>query len=866
MGEREAPRALQEENARLREENARLREENARLRATAGDGGREGASGERELLDAVMHTSVAMITVLNTAGEIIFANDQAEKLLGLTKDKLLGRSYDAPEWKATALDGGPWVDDLQPFTRVMRSGEPVFDMRHAIEWPNGKRRLLSINGAPIKDARGEIVRIVFSVADITERVRTEQILQRIVEGTAATGHAYIESLVQALAESLEVRYAFVGELAGAQKDQARTIAVWADGALAPNFEYALAGTPCDNMAEAQLCFYRSGVTALFPDDALLQKLGADSYLGVPLLSSGGQVLGLLVVMNSGPIDESLQPEAILRIFAGKVAAEIERQYAEEELRRSDERLRQAARMARLGIWEWDIATGSSRWSEEMFEIYGIPPESFSGKVSEAEQYTHPEDREDQQRRTMEVLEAAAESHRPGARAGGFAKVPLPQTAEFRIVRPDGEVRTVVGQGLLAMDADGKPQQFVGTLLDITDRKRAEEERAALRAQLVQAQKLESIGRLAGGVAHDFNNLLTAILCYAELGQQRAAGDALMHGYLQQISDAGTRGARLTGQLLAFARKQVLEPKVLDLNELVSQAADMLQRLIGEDVDLVWLPTPGVGRVKVDPGQLEQILINLVVNARDAMPDGGRVTIETADVTLTEEYASRREEVTPGEYVMLAVTDTGIGMSAETLAMVFEPFFTTKEAGKGTGLGLATCYGIVKQHRGHIAVYSEPGQGTTFRVYLPRAQDVSALRSPTPARGPAATGHETVLVVEDYGPVRHMVREVLSSLGYTVLVAADGEEALRVSRSHPGEIDLLVTDVVMPRLGGKDLATALRRERPDLRVLYSSGYTENAIVQQGTLKPGVAFIPKPYRPSDFADKVRSLLDSPAGREP
>jgi signal transduction histidine kinase len=408
--------------------------------------------------------------------------------------------------------------------------------------------------------------------------------------------------------------------------------------------------------------------------------------------------------------------------------------------------------------------------------------------------------------------------------------------------------------------DGKPRQLVGTLLDITDRKRAEEEREALRAKLDQAQKMESIGRLAGGVAHDFNNLLTAILCYAELGMLRA-NDPRMKDYLQQIVDAAGRGARLTGQLLAFARRQVLEPRVIDLNELTSHAADMLRRLIGEDVELVWIPGRALGRVKADPGQIEQILVNLVVNARDALPGGGRLTIETDNATLTADQAGERAEVTPGEYVMLAVTDTGAGIAPETLAMIFEPFFTTKEAGKGTGLGLATCYGIVKQHRGHIAVSSEPGRGTTFRVYLPRVLEPPAQREPRPEPGEAATGSETILVVEDYPPIRAMVREILSSLGYHVLTASDGEDALRASRAHDGIVHLLVTDVVMPRLGGKDLAVILGKERPGLRVLYTSGYTEDAIVQHGVLKPGVAFIAKPYRPGDIADKVRAVLDAP-----
>ncbi|AKT41419.1 ATP-binding protein [Chondromyces crocatus] len=858
MSEDEVLRRQLEE---ARREVARLQDELSRLREASSSPGSEAPTeGGPALLGAMMQTSIAAITVLDTKGRLVFANGRAKEILGATPEELLHRTYDSPSWRCGTLDGSPWRDEMSPFVQVMRSGKSVFDVRHAIELPDGRHKLLSINGAPLCDARGDVTGVVFSINDITRRVRMEQALQHIVQSTASTGYAYIESLVRALAETLEVRCAYVVELVEPGRDRVRHVAAWLDGAPASGFDFPLAGRPCAEVVEPRLRFHRSGVAALFPRDERLTALSMESYLGVPLLSSSQQVLGVMALLDSKPLDESLRPETMLQLFADKVAAEMERKRVEDEVRRSDTRLREAARVASLGIWEWDLTTNVVQWSEEMCAIHGLSPSALTGQANDYLERIHPEDRPEQLRLLRELLEAAT-SEAQSASWGDGQEITPGGTAEFRVVRPDGATRTVAGHAMLTLGPDGKPQRLLGTLLDLTEQKQAEEERAQLRAQLVQAQKMESIGRLAGGVAHDFNNLLTAILCCAELGLQQGRCDDRAREYFQQITEAAGRGARLTGQLLAFARKQVLEPRVLDLNELVEHAIEMLRRLIGEDVEIVWLPARRVGRVKGDPGQLEQMLVNLVVNARDAIPSGGKVTIETADVTLSDDYARRRAEVDPGDYVMLTVTDTGTGIAPELLSMIFEPFFTTKEAGKGTGLGLSTCYGIAKQHRGHIAVYSEPERGASFRVYLPRVEQTMTAPEARSDVAREVAGTETVLVVEDYGPVRVMVRSLFGDLGYNVLVATDGEEALRVARAHAGQIHILVTDVIMPRMGGKELAATLVEERPGLRVLYTSGYTENAIVHHGMLKPGIAFIPKPYRPSELAERVRSLLDDP-----
>jgi two-component system, cell cycle sensor histidine kinase and response regulator CckA len=387
-----------------------------------------------------------------------------------------------------------------------------------------------------------------------------------------------------------------------------------------------------------------------------------------------------------------------------------------------------------------------------------------------------------------------------------------------------------------------------TLVDITERR-------DLEAQLHQSQKMDAIGRLAGGVAHDFNNMLAVINGYTDLILARPELDPSTGQYLGEVRKAGERAADLTRQLLAFSRKQMIAPRLVDLNELLTGTHKLLRRLIGEDVELVTLLDPGLSRVKVDPGQMQQVLVNLAVNARDAMPRGGKLTVQTRNATLRR--ATRH--LPSGAYVEILVSDTGSGMSEETLAHVFEPFFTTKEVGEGTGLGLATVYGILKQSAGHIEVSSEPGVGTTFRLLLPRAAEAAHEEpSPTPDAGPAGT--ETVLVVEDEHMVRGLVRSVLEGSGYRVLEAMNGDEALHVCARHGHEIDLLLTDIVMPGTGGRDLVERLAPRYPEMRVLFMSGYTDDAILRQGVTTSTASFIQKPFSPVALARKVRELLDA------
>jgi two-component system, cell cycle sensor histidine kinase and response regulator CckA len=403
------------------------------------------------------------------------------------------------------------------------------------------------------------------------------------------------------------------------------------------------------------------------------------------------------------------------------------------------------------------------------------------------------------------------------------------------------------------------QLMVSTVWDVTERKRAYEEMSLLQEQLRQSQKVEAIGLLAGGIAHDFNNALTVILANSEMMLRDVGRKSTLFELAGEIKKAGERASKLTKQLLAFSRKQILQPEILNLNEVVLRMRNLLRRVIGENIELETVLLPDLGLTEADPGQIEQVIVNLAVNARDAMPTGGKLTVETRSVELNEQYARTHLGVTPGFYVMLAVTDTGVGMTKEIQARIFEPFFTTKEKGKGTGLGLATVYGIVKQSRGSIWVYSEPSRGTSFKIYLPRVEAAAPARKDASGEIEIPHGSETVLVVEDEEMVRNVVSKFLNKYGYTVLSAADGHGALLVCSEHKGSIHLMLTDVVMPGLSGKELAEQAKELRPDLKVLFMSGHTDGAIVNLGILEKGIAFIQKPFTHQGLAWKVRAALD-------
>ena len=513
--------------------------------------------------------------------------------------------------------------------------------------------------------------------------------------------------------------------------------------------------------------------------------------------------------------------------------------AEATLRETRERMQFVLEAVGIGFWEWDLRSGRVIWSEVQERLHGLRPGTFGGTFDAFLASLHPDDRQ-------EVLRSGRDAQRDRTDS----------RIEYRSIWPDGSVHWIVGIGRVLYDDEGVPVRSVGIGMDITVQKRLEE-------QFRQAQKMESIGNLAGGIAHDFNNLLTVIAGCCDLAAHRVVSDPDATESLEGIRTAAISASALTRQLLTFSRRQIVTPRVLDLNDSIAAFGRILRRLVEENVRIDFRLAPSLALVRVDPGQIEQVLLNLVANARDAMPDGGTVTVETTNVSV--EAATRGtglDQVPSGAYVTLSVTDTGAGMSAETRAHLFEPFFTTKPTGRGTGLGLATVYGIVTQSDGHITVQSEMGSGTTVRIYLPVAAVANDSVSTSKENiEPRLTGTETILVVEDNGPLRRLDARILQRHGYTVLLAENGEQARQICCDHTGSIDVVLMDVIMPGDSGPVVAESIRHRRPGVRIIYVSGYTGDTIGLPRVLEEGSVFLPKPFDATQLARAVRNVL-SPA----
>ena len=518
----------------------------------------------------------------------------------------------------------------------------------------------------------------------------------------------------------------------------------------------------------------------------------------------------------------------------------ERKRAEEALSHSEEQYRLIAENTKDLICTLDLRGNFHYVSPSFKEVLGYSPEELSGL--NAFSLIHPDDRET----TMKIYQQALISKEAG-------------NAEFRYRHKNGNWRFFESVGNWIFNGNGSPPQSVLVSRDITERRQAEEKMAALQVQLGHSQRMEAIGRLAGGIAHDINNILAVIQGYSDLCLFNIPKENPVREDIKAITNAVKRATNLISQLLAFSRRQTMKLEVINLNPLLQDLGKMLRRVIGEDVELVTTLPDDLGRVKADPGQIEQILLNLAVNARDAMPSGGKLTIETANVTLKETYSQNHMGLTPGHYVMISITDTGLGMTQEVKERIFEPFFTTKEIGKGTGLGLSMVYGIVKQSGGHIGVDSEPGKGATFRIYLPRVDEPVVEVDEKEIAGPPL-GNETILVVEDEEEVRKLVARSLKKQGYKVLEASQGKEAFSLCEEQGGPIHLMVTDVVMPEMTGVELAKHIKQVYPEMKVLYMSGYTSDRVaINCEKVEKGIEFIQKPFTVYKLARKIREVLD-------
>ena len=737
---------------------------------------------------------------------IVEANEPALTAYGYTREELLGLSIRELRAPQTLQEFDAQWEKADTQTGYLF--ETVHRRKDGSEFPvEVSSRAIDVDG---RRFRQSVIR------DITERKLAERRLRaseerfRAAFEQAASGMAILDTdgrFVQGNGALCSMLGYAPDELAG-RKFQEVTAPEDRDSA-----NTALRGVLAGEMASV-------GLETRFERKDGQTVLGSVSW--APLRDAGGRIASLII-----------QVEDITR-----------RREDERALRQSQAQLARAQAIASLGSWEIENPSLAEdgrgevyRWSAEVYRIFGVDRDRFTPSRETFFACLHPDDRSRVLRVIADALKAGREYE-----------------VEHRIVRPDGEVRYVREHAELERGGDGRVVRMIGTVQDITDYRNLEE-------QFRQAQKLESIGRLAGGVAHDFNNLLTVINGYADLVLSSLAQDDPLHEHLEQIRQAGEKAAGLTQQLLAFSRKQVLQAVALDLNAIVRDSGKMLKRLIGEDIELVTNLEPSLGAVLGDPGQLLQVVMNLAVNARDAMPRGGALLIETKNVELDEDYAEEHAGVAPGPYVMLAITDTGVGMDEDTRRRIFDPFFTTKPHGAGTGLGLSTVYGIVRQTGGWIWVYSEPDKGTCFKIYLPRAEAAPvAAEQASPAES-SWRGNETVLLVEDQAEVRMLAASILKAYGYRVIEAANPGEALLLCERHPGRIHLLLTDVVMPGMSGRELAGRLQPLREGMKVLYMSGYTDNVIVHNGVLDQNAEYLQKPFTPKGLAAKVRAVLGAP-----
>ena len=666
----------------------------------------------------------------------------------------------------------------------------------------------------------------FAVAGVTRQLKEDN---RLLQ-SEVTERKQIEEALQRQRTELRVLFYWMPAMVWFKDTENRILRVNKRAAeIAGKPVEEIEGKPCLEIFPQEAAKYysddleviHSGAPKLEIVETLRDRQGKELWIQtdkVPVCDKDGKVIGIVVMAQDIT----------------------ERKRAAEALRQSEEQLRAMFDLASVGIAQADPRTEQwLRVNKKMCEITGYSVgELLQMRVPDI---THPEDRQSDQEAFERVVRGEAPDYR----------------MEKRYIRKDGTLVWVNVNMTVIRDTAGQPTRTMATIEDITERKRLE-------AQLFQSQKLETVGKLAGGVAHEFNSILTAIIGQSELLLGDLPAGSPLAKNATEISQAAGRAATLTRQLLAYGRKQFLQPETLDLNQVITSMEGMFRHLMGGDVDVRIVLAEGLRAVKADAGQIEQVIMNLAMNARDAMPNGGKLTLETANVSFDQERVGRDPELKPGDYVMLAITDTGAGMSAEVKARAFEPFFTTKGVGQGTGLGLSTCYGIIKQSGGHISVDSEPGRGTTFKIYLPQVEPqvkipLQRLDSPDLPRGT-----ETILLVEDDPALREMAVTLLRRLGYTVLVAADGLEVLSLPhQKSTGYIDLLFTDVVMPQMSGKELSDRIHALHPNTKILFTSAYTESAIVHQGALNPSVELLQKPFTPSALAYKVREVLDGKNG---
>jgi PAS domain S-box-containing protein len=774
------------------------------------------------------------------------------------------------EWKSRVHpDDLPTV--LEAITRHEEGRTTEYVSEHRVRCKDGTWLWVLDRGLIVeRSADGRPVRWVGTHTDVTERRRHEAEIERLGRLYAALSHvnqaivrsttedALFRHVCRALVEYAGFKAVRIGRVDHATL-QVEVVATLGDTAgyvdrlqVSASPDVPEGRGPTGTAIREDRAYVCNDITAdpaTLPWRDAAARAGCRGAAAFPVRMGGRQWGSLTVYAGEvgffGPREVALLEETAFDVGFGLATLELqaERRRAEQAVRETALRLQTSVAAANVGLWDWHLTSDRVWFSPEWKRQIGYEDQEIAHEFDEWRRRVHPDD-------IGRVMRYVEDFVRQGPRV--FQQ-------EFRLRHKNGSYRHILAQGTLIKDEDGRPLRIMGSHIDTTDRVEAELARQQLEAQLLHAQRLESLGRLAGGVAHDFNNMLAVIRGYAEMGAEDVPHDSPAAHSFREILSAAERSAALTRQLLAFARQQSARPVVLDLNQTVGGLLNMLSRLIGEHIELQWKPGQGLWPVRVDPTQVDQLLANLAVNARDAIGGaGGAITIALSNVATDASWAGRHPGCKAGAYVRLDVHDTGSGIPPDVQARMFEPFFTTKTQAEGTGLGLATVYGIVQQNGGAIEVESTVGAGATFRIFLPRADAVAAAADAA-AQAPAARGHETVLLVEDEPAILRLGASMLQRLGYHVIAAGSPDEALERASAFPGVIHLLVTDVIMPKLNGRQLAARLVASRDGLRCLYMSGYTGDIIDTAGVLEPGVHFLQKPYSLASLGAAIRSALD-------
>jgi PAS domain S-box-containing protein len=760
---------------------------------------------ERDMNERVMETSPAGIVRIDAKGNVVYANKRAEEILGIRLSEDLQRTYDDPAWKVTRFNGEPFPSENLPFNIVRKTGQPMFGAEHAIEWPNGRRVLLIVNAAPLFNPSGEFEGVVASIEDITEQWKTREEYETLFR-EMLDGFALHEIICDSAGTPVDYRFLAVN----------------------PAFE-RMTGLKGSDIIGKTVLEILPGTESYW-----IETYGKVALTGEPFYFEN---------YHQG-LDKYFEVTAYRPApnqFACIFTDITDRKRAEDELKKSEERFTQFMKNF-PGVAFIKDSHGRYVYANRAYDTENDPsPEARIGRTDQeifppeiADLYTQNDQLVFESRKPVEVLEKAFQ---------------------------DGNVRHQIVNKFPIEHGDG--QIFIGGLtLDITERILAEEEREKLQDQLQQAQKMEAVGTLAGGIAHDFNNLLQAVNGYAQLLLMDKTEDDPDYANLSAILEVGIRASNLVRQLLLFSRKADTERKPVSLNHEIDQALKLLERAIPKMVDIQVHTAGRLWTISADAVQIEQIVLNLGINAADAMPDGGKLLIETENVTLDEDYANSHLDAVPGRYVLLTVSDTGHGMDKETVEKIFEPFFTTKGVGKGTGLGLSSVYGIVKNHGGYINCYSEVGQGTVFKIFLPAMDYLGGDERTTVSASPQVGGAETILLVDDDESVSDFASKALTKFGYTVLIAKSGEEALDIFSGKSKEIDLVLLDIGMPGMGGHKCLVNLLKIDPAAKVIIASGYSINGQVKKTMQAGASAYVGKPYQLHDLLENVRAVLDQKA----